>query len=109
MSIMQRGNEQLAMSNQQIDKKQELRELNIHMRMDTELEPQILPMRAGLPATIYPQAGQEACDSDILGSRNTKPDEPSACSVDDKFLPATGFCILCNSQCSIHANFKICY
>lgn len=37
----------------------------------------------------------------------TKPEEPSTCPHDDSFLPATGFYILCNSQCSIHANFKI--
>lgn len=94
---------------EQTDKKQELRELNMHMCVNTQLQSQGPPMHTGLPATTYSQAGEEACDSAIPGSRDTKPEEPSACQVDDNFLPATGFCNLCNSQCSIHANFKFCY
>lgn len=44
-------------------RKQEFRELNIHTCRNREL-----PMHVGLPATNYPQAGEEACDSDSLGS-----------------------------------------
>lgn len=50
----------------------------------------MLSMHVGLPATNYPQAGEEAVTVTIMGSRDSKPDEPYTCS-DDNFLPATGF------------------